>query len=146
MWEKSRSTPRKVKAKIESDLVISHKRREPLQFTPLNISYERLLPIICDFPEFKWPTPIQMDPSQRNKSLWCDYHKDHGHENNRCQSLKFLVEKLIKAGHLRRYVRELDQGVESGQAAGRITTGAAAPLEPRPTINYILGGPSNNQY
>ena len=25
---------------------------------PLNISYERLLPIIRELPEFKWPTPI----------------------------------------------------------------------------------------
>ena len=47
----------------------SHKRREPLQFTLLNISYERLLPLIRDLPYFKWPASIQMDPAQRNKSL-----------------------------------------------------------------------------
>ena len=92
----------------------SQKRREPSQFTLLNISYERLLPLIHDLPDFKWPTPIQTDPAQRNKSLRCDYHRDHGHETNRCRSLKFLVEKLIKAGHLRRYLKEEDQGEESG--------------------------------
>ena len=110
------------------------KKREPPQFTPLNVSYERLLPVIRDLLEFKWPTPIQRDPSQRNKSLRCDYHKDHGHETDRCQSLKFMVEKFIKAGHLRRYVREPDHGVESRQAAGRITARlvlvlVAAPIE-----------------
>ena len=47
----------------------SQKKRELPQFTPLNISYERLLPIIHDLLEFKWPTPIQTDPSQRNESL-----------------------------------------------------------------------------
>ena len=36
----------------------SQKKREPPQFTPLNITYERLLPFIRDFPDFKWPTPI----------------------------------------------------------------------------------------
>ena len=41
----------------------SQKKRELSQFTPLNVSYERLLPIICDFLEFKWPAPIQTDPS-----------------------------------------------------------------------------------
>ena len=61
----------------------SQKKREPPQFTPLNVSYERLFPIIRDLPEFKWPAPIQMDPSQRNRSLWCDYHRDHGHETDR---------------------------------------------------------------
>ena len=28
----------------------------------------------------------------------------------------------------------------------RIAVGAELPLEPRPTINYILGGPTNDQY
>ena len=97
------------------------KKREPPQFTPLNVSSDRLLPVIRDLLEFKWPTPIQRDPSQRNKSLRCDYHKDHGHETDRCQSIKFMVEKFIKVGHLRRYVREPDHGVESRQAVDRIT-------------------------
>ena len=88
------------------------KKKELPQFTPLNISYKKLLPIICDLPEFKWPTPIQMDPSQRNRSLRCGYHRDHGHETDKCRSLKFLVEKLIKAGHLRRYVKEVDHREE----------------------------------
>ena len=124
----------------------SQKKREPPQFTPLNVSYERLLPIIRDFPEFKWPAPIQTDPSQRNRSLRCDYHRDHGHEIDRCQSLNFLMEKLIKATHLRRYIKEIDQGPELRQDADRITVGAVAPPESRPTINYVLGGPSDDQY
>ena len=89
------------------------KKREPPQFTPLNVSYKRLLPIIHDLPEFKWPPPIQADPSQRNKSLRWDYHRDHGHETGRCQRLKFMVKKLIKAGHLRSYVREPDHELVS---------------------------------
>ena len=60
----------------------SKKRREPLQFTPLNILYERSLPLIRDLPDFKCPASIQTDPAQRNKSLRCDYHRDHGHETN----------------------------------------------------------------
>ena len=86
----------------------SQKKREPPQVTPLNVSYERLLPAIRDLPKFKWPASIQTDLSQRNKSLWCDYHKDHGHETDKCQSLKFLEEKMIKTGHLMRYIREID--------------------------------------
>ena len=70
----------------------------------------------------------------------CDYYKDHGHETNRCRSLKFLVERLIKAGHLRRYIRGVDREEESAPIAGRITTGVAAPPESRSVINYILRG------
>ena len=81
------------------------KKREPPQFTPLNISYDRLLPLIWDHLDFKWPPPMRANPDQLNRSLRCDYHRDHGHETNHCQSLKFLVEKLILARHLRRYIR-----------------------------------------
>ena len=56
------------------------------------------------------------------------------------------MEKLIKVGHLRRYVREINQRPDSRQDADRITTDAAAPPEPRSTINHILGGPSDDQY
>ena len=122
----------------------SQKKREPLIFTLLNVSYESLLPIIHDLPKFKWLTPIQTDPSQRNRSLRYDYHNDHGHEIDRCRSLKFLVEKLIKAGHLRRYIREIDQGPEPRKDADKIIAGVVAPPKSRPTINYILSGTSND--
>ena len=83
---------------------------------------------------------------QRNRSLRCDYHKDNGHKTNQCQSLKFLVERLIRVGHLRRYLREPTRGAE----AATITSGAVAEIEhapgPRSTINFILGGPVDNQY
>ena len=82
----------------------SEKRKEPPQFTPLNTAYDRLLPLIQDLPDFKWPSPMRVGPDQCNRSLRCDYHRDHGHETNHCQSLKFLVERLIRAGHLRRYL------------------------------------------
>ena len=103
----------------------SQKKREPTQFTPMNITYERLLPLIRDFLDFKWPAPIQTDPSQINLSVRCDYHKDHRHETNRCRSLKFLVERLIKAGHLIRYVKEVNHGAESVPIVDKITAGAA---------------------
>ena len=124
----------------------SEKMREPPQFTPLNISYDRLLPLIWDHPDFKWPTPIQSDPAQRNKSLRCDYHRDHEQKANRCRSLKFLVEKLIRAGHLRRYVRETVREAEAALAVERIVAAAELPLEPRPTINYIMGSSADDQY
>ena len=85
-------------------------------------------------------------PDQRNKSLRCDYHKDHGHKTNQCQSLKFLVEKLIRTGHLRRYLREPTRGTTAASTADRAVADIERPSEPRPTINFILGGPANSQY
>ena len=87
-----------------------------------------------------------MDPSQRNLFVRCDYHRDHEHDTSRCRNPKFIVERLIKEGYLRRYVKEVDHEAESMSTADRITVGAAAPSESRPTINYMLGGPFDDQY
>ena len=89
---------------------------------------------------------MRANPDQRNRSLRYDYHRDHSHETNRCQSLKFLVEKLIRAGHLRRYIREPTCKTETAPAADRAIAGAEHPYEPRPTINFIMGGPTVDQY
>ena len=90
----------------------------PSQFTALNIAYDRFLPIILDLFDFKWPQLMRAGPDQRNRSLRCDYHRDHDHETNQCQSLKFIVEGLIQAGHLIRYLREPTRGVVASIAAG----------------------------
>ena len=87
-----------------------------------------------------------MDSSQRNPFIRCDYHRDHGHETNKCRSLKFMVERLIKARHLRRYIREVDRGAESRPPADIITARAIVPSESKPAINYILRGPTGDQY
>ena len=76
----------------------------------------------------------------------CDYHRDHGHETNKCRNLKFRVERLIKSGNLRRYIREVDRGKEFAPTADRTTVGVAALSESRPAINYILGGSLDDQY
>ena len=57
-----------------------------------------------------------------------------------------MVEKFIRAGHLRRYILETVRGAEAAPTVERITASAKLPPEPRPTINYILGGPVDNQY
>ena len=56
------------------------------------------------------------------------------------------MERLIKVGHLKRYVREVDRGAGSRPPADKVTVNVAASLETRPTINSILGGPSDDQY
>ena len=89
---------------------------------------------------------MRAGPDQRNRSLRCNYHRDHGHETNHCQSLKFLVEKLIRASHLRRYLREPTREATAAPTAGRAIAEIEHDLKPRPTFNFILGGPADSQY
>ena len=46
----------------------SEKKRDPPQFTALNIAYDQLLPLIRDLPDFKWPSPMRAGSDQRNRS------------------------------------------------------------------------------
>ncbi|RVW94445.1 hypothetical protein CK203_035670 [Vitis vinifera] len=72
---------------------------------PLTKSYEKLLPIIRDLPDFRWPGPTRSHPSERDNNKRCDYHKDHGHNTETCRNLHYMVEDLLKAGHLKQYIR-----------------------------------------
>ena len=86
----------------------SRPERPPL--TPLSISYEKLLPMIQGLSDFKWPRPIGTDPSTRDRSRRCAFHKDHGHTTETCRAFQYLVERLIKAGHLKQYLRSDTEG------------------------------------
>ena len=60
--------------------------------------------------------------------------------------MKILVERLIRADHVRRYVREIVHRAKTAPAIERIAANAELPSEPWPTINYILGGPVDDQF
>ncbi|RVW70662.1 hypothetical protein CK203_059000 [Vitis vinifera] len=72
----------------------SHPELPPL--TPLSISYEKFLPMIQDISDFRWPRPLGMDPSKRDHSKKCVFHKEHGHTTEECRCLHYLVERLIR--------------------------------------------------
>ncbi|RVW25219.1 hypothetical protein CK203_105969 [Vitis vinifera] len=102
--------------------------------TPLSVSYEKLLPMIQGLSDFRWPRPLETDPSIRDRSKKCAFHKDHGHTTETCRSLQYLVERLIKAGHLKQYLRS-DTG---GRDAEKAEIAAAASIRER--INSIRPG------
>ncbi|RVW98096.1 hypothetical protein CK203_029014 [Vitis vinifera] len=116
--------------------------RPPL--TLLSISYEKLLPMIQGLSDFRWPRPQGTDPSTRDHSKRCVFHKEHSHTTQTCRSLQYLVERLIKAGHLKQYLRS--------DAGGKVTSqhhnpGAPRALAaPKVVINYINGDTSDEEY
>ena len=56
------------------------------------------------------------------------------------------MERLIRAGHLRRYVREMTRGAEAAPDVERIMTSSKLQPEPWPIINYIPSDPVDDQY
>ncbi|XP_034699326.1 uncharacterized protein LOC117924713 [Vitis riparia] len=109
--------------------------------TPLSISYEKLLPMIQDLSDFRWPEPLRTDPAKRDHSKKCAYHKEHGHTMERCRSLHYLVERLIKAGHLEQYLRS-DARVRDAPR----NSDSGTPVAPKAIINYIDGGSLDEEY
>ena len=57
-----------------------------------------------------------------------------------------MIARLIRARHLRRFIREPTRTAEAIPAPNRAVVVAEHSSEPRPTINFILGGPVDDQY
>nr|CAN83382.1 hypothetical protein VITISV_024224 [Vitis vinifera] len=112
--------------------------------TLLSISYEKLLPMIQDMSDFRWPKPLGTDPSKKDYCKKCVYHKEHGHTTEACRCLHYLVEKLIRAGHLKQYLRSDARGRDASRNHNSGTP--RAPAAPKAIINYINRGPSNEEY
>ncbi|XP_010662328.1 uncharacterized protein LOC104882094 [Vitis vinifera] len=137
-------------AKLSDRPRLSYRRQEgpgrpgrpPL--TPFSILYEKLLPMIQGMSDFRWPRPLEADPSKRNHSKKCVFHKEHGHTTEECGCLHYLVERLIRAGHLKQYLCSDAGGKNTSQ---NHNTGAPkAPAAPKAVINYINGSPSDEEY
>ena len=56
------------------------------------------------------------------------------------------MEKLIRAGHFRRYLQEPINGVVIAPTADIVIADTEHASGPRQTINFILGGPADSQY
>ena len=47
---------------------------------------------------------MKEDPNKRNKNKYCRFHRDHGHDTDKCFDLKQQIENLIRQGKLRYFV------------------------------------------
>ena len=100
--------------------------------------------MIQDLSDFRWPRPTGTDPSTRDRNRRCAFHKDHGHTTETCRVFQFLVERLIKAGHLKQYLctdtEDRDISQHNNPGAPRVS------VAPKAVINYINGGPADEEY
>lgn len=112
--------------------------------TPLNISYDKLLPMILDLSNLRWPKSIKIDPMKRDQSRKCVYHKDHGHTTKQCMSLHYLVERLIKVGHLKQYILSDKRRTETTWDPD--VQVPMASTAPKAVISYIHKGPIDEKY
>lgn len=53
---------------------------------------------------FRWPGKMDGDPSRRNQSLYCTYHREKRHITEQCKVFKDHLEQLVKTEHLKEFM------------------------------------------
>ena len=88
----SEQGPRSKKGRTEDKKERDNRKIGPLgrgqNYTPLNTPLDQVLMQIKDDPSLKWPEKMKGDPNKRNKSKYCRFHRDHGHDTDEYYDLK----------------------------------------------------------
>ena len=96
---------------------------------------QQVLEKVKNEPFFRWPNKIARDPMNRNQSLYCQYHQDHGHTTEDCRNLWDHLEQLVREGKLKHL---LHHSSGRGGQMNSAFRGNAAPRPPLGTINVIF--------
>ncbi|XP_074346372.1 uncharacterized protein LOC141685150 [Apium graveolens] len=96
----------------KSDSSSSKKNQQPrfAEYARLNAPRSQILMEIEKDKDFKWPKPLRGDPEKRNKSRYCRYHKDVGHDTNDCRQIRDEIEYLIRRGKFGRFTKGEEAG------------------------------------
>ena len=76
----------------------------PRQFTPLTTTVSQVLREVQHENFLRWPSQMRSDPTKRDNTRYCEFHRDHGHRTNYCIQLRKEIEYLIRRGYLCRYI------------------------------------------
>lgn len=69
----------------------------------------------------QWPKPMRAKASKRDPNKYCQYHKTYNHYTNDCYQLINKIERLIKKGHLRNFVKKPEEQRQQQGATGKRT-------------------------
>ena len=81
----------------------------PQRFTPLTATMSQVLRKVEHEQFLRWPTQMRSDPTKRDNTRYCEFHKDHRHQTDDCIQLKKEIEYLIRCGYLCRFVSSESQ-------------------------------------
>lgn len=113
------------------------------EYTRVNALRSQILLDIEKDTDVRWPKPLRTDPEKRDKSLFCRFHKDIGHDIDDCRQLKDEIEFLIRRGCLNRYTKDGGRDDEDRRSDQRDQDDRRRNTQPRgPVINMIFGGPT----
>ena len=85
------------------------RRYSPQLFTPLTASVSQVLHEVRNEQFLRWPTQMKLDPTIRDNTKYCEFHRNYGHRMDDCIQLKREIEYLIRRGYLRRFISPENQ-------------------------------------
>ncbi|GAA0155894.1 hypothetical protein LIER_13515 [Lithospermum erythrorhizon] len=87
------------------------KPQEPMfnNYTPLRTTVGRVNAQVEDKRIFSRPQKIKALPNRTDQKKYCEYHNDHGQDTDECRVLKEEIERLVRRGHLKEFVKN-DRG------------------------------------
>ena len=86
----------------------------------------------------RWSSQMRSDPTKRNNTRYCEFHRDHGHRTDDCIQLRKEIEYLIRQGYLRRYIAS--EGQDQAQPPPPWQPTPAQQQQPLGEIHVISGG------
>ncbi|XP_077229943.1 uncharacterized protein LOC143862921 [Tasmannia lanceolata] len=161
-----RTSEEKNPTKLRRDDKAPRRERSPQRreenYTPLNTSRRSILAAIEGEEFVRWPTRMISKGNKRDKSKYCRFHRDHGHDTDECWQLKEEIELLINQGYPKRYVKNNGDGRKRrersphGQSPRRpppspvrnqspppsSLQSEARRSQPKGVISTIMGGPA----
>ena len=87
----------------------------PQRFTPLTASVSQVLREVRNEQFLRWLTQMKSDPTTRDNTRYCEFHRDYEHSTNDCIQLKREIEYLIRRGYLRRFISPENQPQNQAQ-------------------------------
>ena len=81
---------------------------------------------------------MRSDPTKRDNTRYCEFHREHGHRTDDCIHLRKEIEYLIRRGHLRHYIAS--EGQDQPQPPQPRQPTPAQHQQPLGEIHVISGG------
>nr|CAC33017.1 hypothetical protein [Antirrhinum hispanicum] len=81
---------------------------EPLPLTPLKISNTEVMNIMGGNQDLRCPPQARNFEAMRHTGKWCLFHRSWGHRTENYDQLKIEIERLLKLGYLRRFIKRME--------------------------------------
>ncbi|GKV35612.1 hypothetical protein SLEP1_g43858 [Rubroshorea leprosula] len=83
--------------------------KPPVTWTPFNLPRSQIFMQIKNKMDLRRPGPMRTAAATRDHTRYCDFHQDHGHTTEQCNSLRSELESLAQKGMLNEYIQRAEQ-------------------------------------